>query len=167
MLKIRLRRMGSRHRPFYRIVVSDSRRTPLAAALDELGYYDPRKSPATLNVDVARVDDWVSKGAKPSKTVERLIHKARVGGDVTPAEEAAAATEAPAPAPPVAEKPADEKPAEPEASSDGKSAEETPEAEASSDDKPAAEAPEAEASSDDAAEAAADEGSEKKPAEDA
>ena len=77
MLRIRLRRMGSRHRPFYRVVVGDSRRTPLASALEEIGYYDPRKKPAILHLDVARADHWVSQGAQPSETVEKLIAKAR------------------------------------------------------------------------------------------
>ena len=77
MLKIRLRRMGSRHRPFYRVVVSDSRRTPTASALEEVGYYDPRKKPAALSLDLDRVDHWVSNGAQPSSTVRRLVAKAR------------------------------------------------------------------------------------------
>ena len=64
MLKIRLRRMGSRHRPFYRVVVSDSRRTPTASALEEVGYYDPRKKPAALSLDLDRVDEAVGKGRR-------------------------------------------------------------------------------------------------------
>ncbi len=77
MLKIRLRRMGSRHRPFYRVVVSDSRRTPKAPALEEVGYYDPRKTPATRSIDVERVDYWMSHGARPSDTVQQLVETAR------------------------------------------------------------------------------------------
>ena len=96
MLKIRLRRMGSRHRPFYRVVVGDSRRTPRASALEEIGYYDPRQKPATLNIDVERADHWVSQGAQPSKTVERLLEKARVETPAAPAEEPEAEAEAPA-----------------------------------------------------------------------
>lgn len=80
MLKIRLRRMGSRHRPFYRVVVSDSRRTPTAAAVEEIGYYDPRRSPSVFNVDMEKVDHWLSKGAQPSATVGKLVKKARKGG---------------------------------------------------------------------------------------
>ena len=89
MLKIRLRRMGSRHRPFYRVVVGDSRRTPRASTLEEIGYYDPRETPATLNIDLARADHWVSQGAQPSKTVERLLEKARLA----PAEPSAPAVD--------------------------------------------------------------------------
>ena len=77
MLKIRLRRMGSRHRPFYRVVVSDSRRVPTASALDEIGTYDPRRSPSQFTVDFERFDMWLAKGAKPSDTVSRLAKKAR------------------------------------------------------------------------------------------
>lgn len=77
MLKIRLRRMGSRHRPFYRVVVSDSRRTPTASALDEIGTYDPRRSPSAFRVDFERFDMWLSKGARPSDTVRSLAKKAR------------------------------------------------------------------------------------------
>lgn len=79
MLKIRLRRMGSRHRPFYRVVVSDSRRTPTAAAVEEIGYYDPRRSPSVFSVDMDKVDHWIAKGAQPSATVDKLVKKARKG----------------------------------------------------------------------------------------
>lgn len=101
MLKIRLRRMGSRHRPFYRVVVSDSRRTPTAAALDEVGYYDPRRSPSLFKVDMDKVDHWLARGAQPSETVSKLVSKARKGAfdgaEEAPAEKPAAKkAEAPA-----------------------------------------------------------------------
>ena len=94
MLKIRLRRMGSRHRPFYRVVVSDSRRVPRASALEEVGYYDPRKTPATLSMNVERVDYWMSHGAQPSNTVKKLVARARAAGPASEAAEPEAATEA-------------------------------------------------------------------------
>ena len=75
MLKIRLRRMGSSHRPFYRVVVSDSRRSPKAAAIDEVGYYDPRGEPETIKIDAERVEQWVEKGASLSPTVQKLIRR--------------------------------------------------------------------------------------------
>ena len=87
MLKIRLRRMGSRHRPFYRVVVSDSRRVPAAAALEEVGYYDPRKKPVTLNIDIDRVEHWMSHGAQPSSTVRKLVAQARLAPVEAPAAE--------------------------------------------------------------------------------
>lgn len=77
MLKIRLRRMGSRQNPFYRVVVSESRSTPQGRFVDSLGTYDPGTDPATVRIDLARADDWIRKGAHPSETVRNLIEKAR------------------------------------------------------------------------------------------
>ncbi len=91
MLKIRLRRMGSRHKPFYRVVVSDSRQTPLAAAIEEIGYYDPRQDPAVIAIDSERVDHWTSVGAQLSGAVRKLVKQAK-------ARPAAAETAAEAPA---------------------------------------------------------------------
>ena len=75
MLKIRLRRQGSTHAPFYRVVVSDSLKTPSAATVEQVGHYDPLKNPADVKIDTARVDYWVSKGAQLSPTVKSLIKK--------------------------------------------------------------------------------------------
>lgn len=75
MLKIRLRRMGSTHRPFYRVVVSDSRKTPTSSAIEELGYYDPRKDPIVFEVKNDRVSYWLEQGASPSETVRQLLEK--------------------------------------------------------------------------------------------
>lgn len=77
MLTIRLRRMGARNNPFYRVVVSDSRNTPTASALEEIGYYDVTKNPAQVNIDTGRADHWVSKGAQMSPTVKRLIQQVK------------------------------------------------------------------------------------------
>jgi len=73
MLKIRLRRMGSRHRPFYRLVVYDSRRTPRGKAVEEIGFYDPRAEPPRVEIDGAKIDYWLGKGAQMSSTVSRLV----------------------------------------------------------------------------------------------
>ncbi|MEE2775336.1 MAG: 30S ribosomal protein S16 [Acidobacteriota bacterium] len=73
MVKIRLRRMGARNRPFYRVVVSDSRRTPRAPAIDELGYYDPCQKPAVVKIDAGKIDAWLAKGALMSPTVKKLV----------------------------------------------------------------------------------------------
>ena len=73
MLMIRLRRMGGRNRPFYRVVVSDSRKTPTAAAVEEVGYYNPISSPPQVRIDTDRVKHWVGLGAQPSPTVLRLL----------------------------------------------------------------------------------------------
>jgi small subunit ribosomal protein S16 len=73
MVKIRLRRMGARNAPFYRVVVSDSRRTPTASAVEEIGWYDPTKQPAQVKIDAGRVDYWVGRGAQLSPTVKKLL----------------------------------------------------------------------------------------------
>ena len=73
MLRIRLRRMGSRNRPFYRIVVSDSRRVPGAPALEELGYYDPLKKPKVVSLKSDRIEYWEKRGAVASETVAKLV----------------------------------------------------------------------------------------------
>jgi small subunit ribosomal protein S16 len=85
MVKIRLRRMGSRNHPFYRVVVSDARKTPTGAALDEIGYYDPRKQPAVVSIDRARVDHWVKNGALLSPTVSKLLRGLPPAAAATPA----------------------------------------------------------------------------------
>jgi small subunit ribosomal protein S16 len=76
MLKIRLRRMGSTHRPFYRVVVSDARKVPTSRAVEEVGFYDPRKDPAEIKVDTERVQYWVDRGAQMSETVTKLLKRA-------------------------------------------------------------------------------------------
>jgi small subunit ribosomal protein S16 len=73
MLKIRLRRMGARNSPFYRVVVSDSRRVPTASAVEEVGHYDPTKNPAKVSINAERVQYWVGKGAQLSPTVKKLL----------------------------------------------------------------------------------------------
>ena len=75
MLKIRLRRMGSTHTPFYRVVVSDSRRTPRAAVLEEVGHYNPVSKPVQIAIDGDRVEHWVGQGAQLSPTVKKLIRR--------------------------------------------------------------------------------------------
>jgi len=73
MLTIRLRRMGARNNPFYRVVVSDSRNTPTASALEEIGYYDVTKNPAKVEINSVRADYWVGRGAQMSPTVKKLL----------------------------------------------------------------------------------------------
>jgi small subunit ribosomal protein S16 len=71
--------MGARHQPFYRLVVSDSRRTPRAKAVDEVGYYDPRAEPPKIEIDGDKVDYWVGKGARMSSSVSRLVKNRQAG----------------------------------------------------------------------------------------
>lgn len=75
MLRIRLRRMGARNRPYYRIVVSDTRRTSRAQVLEELGSYDPVANPTVLSFDRDRARHWIGKGALLSPTVQSLLER--------------------------------------------------------------------------------------------
>ena len=77
MLKIRLRRMGSTHSPFYRIVVSDSRSVPTSRAIEEVGFYDPRQEPKVIEINNDRVEHWVGQGAQLSSAVKKLARQAR------------------------------------------------------------------------------------------
>ncbi len=77
MLKIRLRRMGAKHSAFYRVVVSDSRKRPTGRFIETLGTYDPGTDPAAVKLDVAKAEDWISKGAQASPTVKRLLVRAK------------------------------------------------------------------------------------------
>ena len=76
MLKIRLRRMGAKKAPFYRIVVADSRAPRNGAFVEEIGYYNPIKDPVVINVDVDRAKEWMKNGAQPTDTVRSLLKKA-------------------------------------------------------------------------------------------
>ena len=76
MVKIRLRRMGAKKAPFYRIVVADSRYPRDGRFIEEIGTYDPRQDPAAINVDVDRAQAWVKTGAQPTETARALLKKA-------------------------------------------------------------------------------------------
>ena len=73
MLRIRLRRMGAKNHPSYRVVVADIRAARDGSFVDYLGNYDPMTDPPTVNIDREKFDDWVSKGARPSDSVASLI----------------------------------------------------------------------------------------------
>ena len=76
MVKIRLRRMGAKKAPFYRIVVADSRYPRDGRFIEEIGIYNPVVSPAELKVDVDRAQAWIKTGAQPTETVRDLLKKA-------------------------------------------------------------------------------------------
>ena len=76
MVKIRLRRMGAKKAPFYRVVVADSRYPRDGRFIDEIGTYDPRQNPAAVNIDVERAQAWIRTGAQPTDTVRDLLKKA-------------------------------------------------------------------------------------------
>ena len=77
-VKIRLRRMGAKGAPFYRIVVADSRFPRDGRFIEELGTYNPLTNPAEIKVDAERVHQWVKNGAQPTDTVRGLLKKAGV-----------------------------------------------------------------------------------------
>ena len=74
-VKIRLRRMGAKKAPFYRIVVADSRYPRDGRCIEELGYYDPTKEPNVFKVDAEKANAWIAKGAQPTDTVKALFKK--------------------------------------------------------------------------------------------
>jgi small subunit ribosomal protein S16 len=78
MVKIRLKRMGAKKAPFYRIVVADARNPRGGKTLDEIGIYDPTKKPTVLRVDMDAAKDWIAKGAQPTDTVRALLKKSEV-----------------------------------------------------------------------------------------
>jgi len=82
--KIRLRRMGARNNPFYRLVVADSRFATTGRYLEVLGWYDPKKAEKNFSVKVDRVDYWLGTGAQMSATAKSIIKKARAGEGMAP-----------------------------------------------------------------------------------
>ena len=76
MVKIRLRRMGAKKAPFYRIVVADSRYPRDGRFIEEIGIYNPTVNPSELKVDVDRAQAWITTGAQPTETVRDLLKKA-------------------------------------------------------------------------------------------
>ena len=76
MVKIRLKRMGMKKEPFYRIVVTDSRNPRDGRFIEEIGIYDPTADPAELKVDADRAQAWIKTGAQPTETVQALLKKA-------------------------------------------------------------------------------------------
>ena len=77
-VKIRLRRMGAKKSPFYRIVVADSRYPRDGRFIEEIGYYNPREEPAVVKVDVEKAQKWIANGAQPTDTVKDLLKRAGV-----------------------------------------------------------------------------------------
>ena len=77
-VKIRLRRMGAKKAPFYRIVVADSRYPRDGRFIEELGYYDPTKEPSVVKIDAEKVKKWIANGAQPTDTVRSILKKSNV-----------------------------------------------------------------------------------------
>lgn len=77
-VRIRLRRMGAKKAPFYRIVVADSRSPRDGRFIEEIGYYDPLKDPVVININEEKALNWLNKGAQLSETAKALFNKAGV-----------------------------------------------------------------------------------------
>ena len=77
-VKIRLRRMGAKKAPYYRVVVADSRYPRDGRFIEEIGTYNPLTDPATVDVDADRAQEWIKKGAQPTDTVRGILKKAGV-----------------------------------------------------------------------------------------
>ena len=74
-VKIRLRRMGAKKAPFYRVVVADSRFPRDGRFIEEIGYYDPTKEPSIVKIDAEKAKKWIANGAQPTDTVRELLKK--------------------------------------------------------------------------------------------
>jgi small subunit ribosomal protein S16 len=75
LVKIRLKRMGARKRPFYRLVVADARSPRDGRFIEQLGYYDPLTDPATVKIDEVKVVNWLNRGAQPSDPARILLKR--------------------------------------------------------------------------------------------
>ena len=78
MVKIRLKRMGMKKKPFYRVVVADERMSRDGRFIDEIGYYNPVANPVELKIDAEKAQQWIKNGAQPTDTVKALLKKANV-----------------------------------------------------------------------------------------
>lgn len=77
-VKMRLRRMGAKKSPFYRVVVADSRYPRDGRFIEEIGTYNPMTDPATINIDADKAKKWIGNGAQPTDTVKALLKKANI-----------------------------------------------------------------------------------------
>lgn len=78
MVKIRLKRMGAHKRPFYRVVVADSRRPRNGKFIEEIGYYNPLVDPVVIKIDDERAKSWLANGAQPTEVVKSLFKKSGI-----------------------------------------------------------------------------------------
>ncbi|NLJ70153.1 MAG: 30S ribosomal protein S16 [Clostridiaceae bacterium] len=80
-VKIRLKRIGAKKQPSYRVVVADSRSPRDGRFIEEIGFYNPLVEPADIRIDLEKVDQWIKNGAQPTDTVRALINKTRQASD--------------------------------------------------------------------------------------
>ena len=146
MVRIRLRRVGSKGKAFYKIIVADQRSPQKGKYLEEVGTYDPHTNPASVNLKEAKITDWISKGAQPSESVFKIFNIAGYnnGGKIQPLilkkNKSKKSPEQEVESAPAEEAPKAEAPAE-EAPKAEAPAEEAPKAEAPAEEAPKAEAP--------------------------
>ena len=76
-VKIRLKRMGAKKKPFYRIVVADARSPRDGKFIEEIGIYDPLKNPELIKIDIEKADKWIANGAQPTERVKAIIKQAK------------------------------------------------------------------------------------------
>ncbi|MBR5515575.1 MAG: 30S ribosomal protein S16 [Clostridia bacterium] len=77
-VKIRLKRMGAKKAPFYRVVVADSRSPRDGRFIEEIGYYNPMTNPAEIKIDADKTTKWIADGAQPTETVKSLLKKSDI-----------------------------------------------------------------------------------------
>ena len=77
-VKMRLRRMGAKKAPFYRVVVADERSPRDGKFIDEIGYYNPLTNPAEVKIDAEKAEAWLKNGAQPTETVKSLLKKSGI-----------------------------------------------------------------------------------------
>ena len=77
-VKIRLRRLGAKKKPFYRVIVADNRSPRNGRFIEEIGYYDPNTDPSTLKIDAEAAKKWLANGAQPTDTAKSLLKKAGI-----------------------------------------------------------------------------------------
>ena len=77
-VKMRLRRMGAKKKPFYRVIVADSRSPRDGRFIEEIGYYNPMTNPAEIKIDAEKAKTWLTNGAQPTETVKSLLKKSEI-----------------------------------------------------------------------------------------
>ncbi len=77
-VKIRLKRMGAKKAPFYRVIVADERSPRDGKFIDEIGYYNPLTNPAEIKIDTAKAEKWLNDGAQPTETVKSILKKSGI-----------------------------------------------------------------------------------------
>jgi small subunit ribosomal protein S16 len=103
LVKIRLKRMGAKKRPFYRLVVADSRSPRDGKFIEEIGFYDPLPNPAKVQIDADKVREWMRRGARPSDVARKLLEREGILQRSAQVRRAAPAAAAPAAEQPAAE----------------------------------------------------------------